>query len=114
MITLKAGHGSDHGQFVHDFGRSSPVLGDLDAGNIRSNGLGRTLRFRTWLWVEGLELAGAACHPEQDAGAILLFQFVSEGTESGKRGAAGRHCAQKPTPANSAVAVDADIDAGLK
>ena len=76
VVAFLVGHRADEGDVVHDLGGLVPALGDRDAGDGRLDGLGLAAVRGARLGVEGLELAGAAGHPEQDAGHLALAQVV--------------------------------------
>src|SRR5262249_41225089 len=81
------------------------VLADLDAGDLRLDFLERPAVGVPGLEVEGVELAGAAVHPQQDARPLALRVgggVVGHGAEpAGERvaGDAGRRHLEPVTPA---------------
>ena len=75
MVALLVGHRPHQGDVFHDLGRLVPALGDRDARDGRRDRLGLAAVLGAGLGVEGLELAGAAGHPEQDAGHLPLAQL---------------------------------------
>ena len=76
VVALLVGHRADQGDVLHRRGGLLPALGDLDAGHGGVDRLGLAAVVVLGLGVEGLELARAARHPEQDAGHLPLAQVV--------------------------------------
>ena len=67
MVVLLGVHGADDGQLVHLPGSSGKQLRDLDSIHASGDGLKRAVG----LGVPGVDLAGAAIEPDQDAGLSL-------------------------------------------
>ena len=81
----------------------SAIWSARDAGG---DGLRRPLGLGARLGVERLELAGAAGHPEQDAGAALLLHFAGVGAEGVGPAQAGDGGAADGQPAQEAATAD--------
>ena len=76
MIAFLVGHRSHERDLLHDPGGPLPTLGDRDPRDGRIDGFRLAAMLGAGLGIEGLELAGAAGHPEQDAGHLPLPQLL--------------------------------------
>ena len=68
VIPFLRDHGADQGRVVHDFGGLLKGVGYLQIGYRCFDSSSRTADRRVWMGVEGVELAWAAVHPEEDQG----------------------------------------------
>ena len=66
-------HAANHGELVGDLGHFGKVLADLEAVHLGGDGAEGTAGGAPGLHVEGVQLAGSAIHPEQDAALLLLL-----------------------------------------
>ena len=105
MVALLVGHRPHQGDLLHDLGGLLPALGDRDPRDGRLDGLGLAAVLGAGLGIEGLELAGAAGHPEQDAGHLPLPQLV--GLEDHQVGEADG-TARRPEAGEEPAAPEAD------
>ncbi len=69
MVAFLAGHRADDGQMFGLFGQLGQVFGDAQAGHRGGDFLEGAAVGMAGLGIEGVDLAGAAAHPQQDAGA---------------------------------------------
>ena len=90
-------HAADDRQLVDLLGHLRQVLADLHAGDVGRDGPERSAGGPARLHVEGVDLAGPAVHPQQDAALAALLAprprpdvGVEQPAPVGDRQAAGR------------------------
>jgi len=71
MVAFPAGHGAQDGEVAGMACQPWPVLSNADARRGGADDTRRSLGFRARLWIERLELARPARHPQEDAGTLL-------------------------------------------
>ena len=76
VIALFVGHRADEGNVFHGLGDIVPALGNRDSRHSGRDGTGLASGLRAGLGIEGLELAGATGHPEEDARHLSLSHVV--------------------------------------
>ena len=77
MFRFGSAHRTNNCQLIHQHCGLRPEVSELDACDICRNRPGRPLVRRSNLWIECVELAGPAIHPQQDHRLALFAQFIS-------------------------------------
>ena len=77
MVAFFARHRANNRELIGNAGQLSPMFGNVDSGRRSRDGLCRSLSLGAGLWIERLELARPARHPEKYARFSVLAQFVS-------------------------------------
>ena len=119
VVAFLAGHRPDQGDFAHHLRGLLPPRGDLDAGDGGVDGLDLAAGLGARLGVEGLHLAGAAGHPQEDDGHVALAQVVGvDGHQVGEAqpghpGRAQAHPAEEPAAADHPLAIHRHFDDGF-
>ena len=67
---FRGAHAADDGGMVHEPGQPREVLADADAGDVGVDGLERAAVGGAGPQVEGVLVAGAAVHPQEDAAFV--------------------------------------------
>ena len=88
VVALVVADGADDGELVGDGGELFHGLGEVDAGDIRFNRLVVAPDFLggVGLGIEGLVVAGAAVHPDEDAARLGLGDAVERGAAAEAEG----------------------------
>jgi hypothetical protein len=76
VLSLFVGDRADERDVLHRLGGLLPAVGDLNSRSGRANGRSLSAVFRSRFGIEGLELAGAALHPQEDHGATLFAKLL--------------------------------------
>ena len=91
------------------------VIGELNARHVGVDGQSLSAVGVPGLGIEGFELAGAACHPKQDAGHAAASQFIGpQADDVGPVHRPGRqsrrsHAAQEVAAPDNAVRADVHV-----